>query len=119
MSNVDSLKERAKSYGCLKELDSGLNWLRRCLSRDIEAGPLTIAIVLMARRPFKVIGSQSRIELCPYIVDIYTPDLFLEGGKTAVRPAIHLHTVSRSLLAQLSGGTAQSEQPRWTTCRCR
>ncbi|MYB56408.1 MAG: hypothetical protein F4X51_08465 [Gemmatimonadetes bacterium] len=114
VSNVDSLKERAKSYGCLKELDSGLNWLKRCLSRDVEAGPLTIAIVLMARRPFKVIGSQSCIELCPYIVDIYTPDLFLEGGETEVRPAIHLHTVSRSLLAQLSGGAAQSERPRWT-----
>ena len=114
VSNVDNLKERAKSYGCLKELDSGLNWLKRCLSRDVGAGPLTIAIVLMARRPYKIIGSQSCIELCPYVVDIYTPDLFLEEGKTAVRPAAHCHTVSRSLLAQLSGGAAPSERPRWT-----
>lgn len=114
VSNVNNLKERAKLYGCLKELENGLNWLKRCLSQDEEAGPLTIAIVLLPRRPFKVIGSQSCIELCPYVVDIYTPDLFLEGGTTAVRPAIHLHTVSRSLLTQLSGSAAPSERPRWT-----
>ena len=114
VSNVNNLKERAKLYDCLKELENGLNWLKRCLSQDEEAGPLTIAIVLLPRRPFKVIGSQSCIELCPYVVDIYTPDLFLEDGKTAVRPAIHLHTVSRSLLAQLSGGAAPSERLRWT-----
>ena len=113
VSNVDSLKERAKLYGCLKELDYGLKWLKRCLSRYEKAGPFTIAIVLMARRPFKVIGSQSPIDLCPYVVDIHTPDLFLEGGKTVVRPTMQLHTVSRSLLAQLSGGTAPSERPRW------
>ena len=114
VNNVDNLKRRAKLYGCLNELENGLKWLKRCLSRYEKAGPFTMAIVLMARRPFEVIGSQSPIELCPYVVDIHTPDLFLEGGETAVRPAIHLHTVSRSLLAQLSGGTAQSERPRWT-----
>ncbi len=114
VSNVDSLKERAKLYGCLKELDYGLKWLKRCLSRYEKAGPFTIAIVLMARRPFKVIGSQSPIELCPYVLDIHTPDLFLEGGETAVRPTMQLHTVSRSLLAQLSGGETPSERLRWT-----
>ena len=114
VNNVDNLKRRAKLYGCLNELENGLKWLKRCLSRYEKAGPFTIAIVLMARRPFKVIGSQSPIELCPYVVDIHTPDLFLEGGETAVRPSMQLHTVSRSLLAQLSGGAAQSERPRWT-----
>ena len=119
VSNVDDLKERAKLYGCIKELDYGLKWLKRCLSQYEKVGPFTIAIVLMARRPFKVIGSQSPIELCPYVVDIHTPDLFLEGGKTSVRPVAHSHTVSRSLLAQLSGGAAQSEQTALDTCRCR
>lgn len=114
VNNVDNLKRRAKLYGCLNELENGLKWLKRCLSRYEKAGPFTIAIVLMARRPFKVIGSQSPIELCPYVVDIHTPDLFLEGAETAVRPSMQLHTVSRSLLAQLSGGAAQSERPRWT-----
>lgn len=114
VNNVDNLKRRAKLYGCLNELENGLKWLKRCLSRYEKAGPFTIAIVLMARRPFKVIGSQSPIDLCPYVVDIHTPDLFLEGGETAVRPSMQLHTISRSLLAQLSGGAAQSERPRWT-----
>ena len=114
VNNVDNLKRRAKLYGCLNELENGLKWLKRCLSRYEKAGPFTIAIVLMARRPFKVIGSQSPIELCPYVVDIHTPDLFLEDGETAVRPSMQLHTVSRSLLAQLSGDAAQTKRPRWT-----
>ncbi|MCY3870236.1 MAG: Mov34/MPN/PAD-1 family protein [Gemmatimonadetes bacterium] len=114
VNNVDKLKRRAKLYGCLSELENGLKWLKRCLSRYEKAGPFTIAIVLMARRPFKVIGSQSPIELCPYVVDIHTPDLFLEDGETSVRPSMQIHTVSRSLLAQLSGDAAQSERPRWT-----
>ena len=112
--NVHDLKERAELYGCLKELDYGLNWLKRCLSGHQEAGPFTIAIVLMARRPYKLIGTQSRIELCPYVVDVYAPGLFLDGGETTVRPAAHFHTVSRSLLAQLSGSVAPEERLRWT-----
>ena len=112
--NVHDLKKRARLYGCLTELDYGLNWLKRCLSGHQEAGPFTIAIVLMARRPYKLIGTQSPIELCPYVVDVYAPGLFLDGGETTVRPAAHFHTVSRSLLAQLSGSVASEAPLRWT-----
>lgn len=113
VTTIAELKQRAELYGCARELDTALNWLKRCLS-GYTGGPFPLAVVLLARRPCNVIGSQSPIELCPYVVDIRSPDLFTEGEATAARPAAHRHAVSRALLAQMAGSTATSERPRWT-----
>lgn len=113
VESVADLKKRANMYGCANEFNSGLKRLKHCLSRHPKAGPFTMAVVFLARRPFKVIGSQSPIELCPYVVDICFPTLFAAGDTTTVRPAAHLHAISRSLLAQMAGSEVMSEQP-WT-----
>ncbi len=114
VTNVDELRDRAKLYGCAAELDNGLKWLKRCLSRVSKMGPFPLAVVLLARRPYKVIGSQSPIELCPYVMDIYSPDLSSDDGATPVRPAAHRNAITRALLAQMAGHAATSERPRWT-----
>ncbi len=114
VSSVDDLKERAAQYGCANGLNAGLNWLKQCLSKYRQAGPFPLAIILLARRPFNVIGSQSPVELCPYIMNICFPDLFPNSSATAVRPAGHRHAITRPLLAQMSGGAATSKRPRWT-----
>ena len=114
VETVDGLKERAAMYGCDSELDGGLHWLEKYLSGWAEAGPFPMPVILMARRPFHLIGSTSPIELCPYMVEIRAPDLFDDGGATAVRAAAHRHTVSRPLLAAMAGRTITSERPRWT-----
>ena len=112
--NIRGLRKRATLYSCTEELNTGIKWLGRCVSKYPEHGPFTLAVIFLARRPFKVIGSQSCIELCPYIVDIRFPDLFAEGDATLVRPAAHRNTISRSLLAQMTGSAATPERPRWT-----
>lgn len=112
--DVDDLKKRAALYSCAKELDTALGLLKRRLSVYPEAGPFTLAIILLARRPFNVIGSESPIELCPYVVDICSPGLFADGDATAVRPAAHRHSISRSLLTRMTGGAVTVERPRWT-----
>ena len=101
-------------YGCGDELDTGLRWLEKCLSGWAAAGPFPMPVILLARRPFHLIGSTSPIELCPYIVEIRAPGLFDDGGATAVRAAAHRHTISRPLLAAMAGRTTTSERPRWT-----
>lgn len=113
VTTIAELKQRAELYGCARELDTALNWLKRCLS-GFTGGPFPLAVILLARRPCNVIGSQSPIELCPYVVDIQSPDLFAQGDATSVRPAAHRHTVNRILLAQMAGSTAPPERPRWT-----
>lgn len=114
VSDVRGLRERAVLYSCAEELSTGMKWLESCVSRCPEHGPFTLAVIFLARRPFKVIGSQSCIELCPYIVDVRFPDLFAEGDATPVRPAAHRDAISRSLLAQMTGSAATSKRPRWT-----
>lgn len=113
VTTIAELKQRAELYGCARELDTALNWLKRCLS-GFTGGPFPLAVILLARRPCNVIGSQSPIELCPYVVDIQSPVLFAQGDATSVRPAAHRHTVNRILLAQMAGSTAPPERPRWT-----
>ena len=105
VNNVDSLMERAEFYGCANELDAGLKWLGKCLPGHWNAGPFTMAVILLARRPIKVIGSESSIELCPYVTG---------GGETTVRPAAHHHVVSRTLLARMTGSTFTTGRPQWT-----
>ena len=111
---IDGLKERAAMYGCGGQLDAGLRWLHRSLSGWAEAGPFPMPVILLARRPFHLIGSTSPIELCPYMVEIRLPGLFGDGGATAVRAAAHRHTISRSLLAGMAARATMTDHPRWT-----
>ena len=114
VESVDGLKDRAALYGCRHELDAGLNWLRTCLSGWQPSGPYAMAVILLARRPFAVIGSESPIELCPYVVEVGPPHLFADGGATFVRAASHHHAISRELLARMAGLEAKTERPSWT-----
>ena len=114
VETIDGLKERSAMYGCGGQLDAGLRWLQRCLSGWAEAGPFTMPVILLARRPFHLIGSTSPIELCPYMVDIRSPGLFSDGGATAVCATAHRHTISRTLLAGMAGRAITNELPRWT-----
>ena len=114
---VDSLRDlmcRAAEYGCDQGLESGLTQLRLYLSRHPRTGSFTMAVVLLARRPFHLIGSQSPIELCPYAIDVTAPDHFAAGDALSVRPAAHLDPVSRPLLARMSGGDSTANSRRWT-----
>ena len=114
VDSVNSLKERAALYGCKQELASGLSLLGKCFVSLPTAAQFTIVVILMARRPYKVIGSASPIELCPYVIDVPAPHLFTYGGATVVRAAAHRHAISRPLLAQMAGNIATTERPRWT-----
>lgn len=114
VTSVEGLKERAQIYGCRTSLTNALHWMGQCLRTHPPEGPFCLVVVLLARRPYNVIGTQSPIELCPYVLDIVSPDLYTNGDKTPVRPAGHRHALSRSLLAQLSGIDASREHPRWT-----
>ena len=114
VGNFDHLRERAKIYGCLNEFRAGLNWLNKCLTHCPNAGPFAMAIILVARRPYHLIGSESTAELCPYVMDIWTPQLLSEGGTTMVRPAAHRQAISRTHFAQMSGWPVTTSSLQWT-----
>ena len=103
VEDVASLRERASLYGCRKELNEGLGWLRTCLGGLPSSRAVPLMVILLARRPIRLIGSESPIELCPYVVDIVAPELFADGAATQVRPAAHRAAVTPGLLARMAG----------------
>lgn len=114
VTTMAALRERAGVYGCDEPLRTGLDWLRQCARKLTARWRWPIAIVLIARRPFPLIGTDSALELCPYVVDIGVPDLFADGDSTPVRPAAHRDTVSVPLLRRLSGIDNAAASPVWT-----
>ena len=112
--DLKSLKTRARLYGCSTELNSGLSHFEKSLAKLKRHGSIKLVVILLARRPYRVIGTHSNIELCPYVVDFQQPSVSSLGSKTTVHAAGHLHSLSRSLLAQMSGHTSSSDTLKWT-----
>lgn len=110
---VGALKDRAVLFGCKEGLHSALAWIATCLSGYTCDMTFSLAIVLSARRPFNLIGTDSRIELCPYYVDISVPGLFPAGDDTPVRPAGHRHEITPALLSRMSGVDQDGLLPPW------
>lgn len=102
VTDIGSLKGRAADYGCGDELTTALRWLETSTARGKITGTIPVAVILAARRPYDVIGSNSPIELCPYIVDVGAPKLLPEGEQTPVRPAGHRQAITPDLLRRLS-----------------
>ena len=117
VTDIAGLTKRAREYGCDSPLERALSWLKTCVRERPDAGPFAMAIVLLTRRPFKVIGTASPLELCPYVTDVSVPALFDEGPKSAIRPAGHRDRIEQSLLRRLAG-YSETEPPPWTLLGC-
>lgn len=113
VTNYGKLVERATAYGCAAPLRGAISWLERCVSGYSVKRPFPIAVVLCARRPWHLIGSDSQLELCPYLVEISAPQLFPAGNATPVRPAGHRHAIAVPLLRRLSGDDRPDEALKW------
>ena len=113
ITNISSLMERASEYGCSSPLQTALEWLKQCLSGFTAERPAPLTVVLCARRPFKVLGSESELELCPYIVEIGAPHLFSDGDRTRVRPVGHRHAITIPLLRTMAEGKPSREKQSW------
>lgn len=113
-----TLSERAAEYGCAAPLRDAANWLRTCVQGYETVGTFPLAVVLCARRPCKLIGEASDIELCPYVVEIGAPKLLGAGDATGVRSAGHRHVITVPLLRRMADDDASVEAPRWTLLGC-
>ena len=114
VSDFAGLKWRAELYGCSKQLNEGLRLLRRRLVERSLKQSLRLVVILLVRRPFKLIGSESPIELCPYVVEICAPNFYPDDRSSRVRPAGHRHVISRSLLTNMTGLEESDTRRRWT-----
>jgi hypothetical protein len=117
VTNFGALMDRAAAYGCDRPLSDAINWLKRCAADYQLTKPYPLAIILCARRPFDVIGSNSPIELCPYVMDIGPAVFMASGDQTPVQPIGHRHAITEDLLRGLSG-PGDGETLQWTLVGC-
>lgn len=117
VTDIEGLVARAREYGCAEALQHALSWLEGCVRGRRDDGPFALAIVVIARRPFNVIGAGSPLELCPYVTDISVPVVFERGARTAIRPAGHRDRIEQALLRRLAG-QGEAEPPPWTLLGC-
>lgn len=113
VSDLTTLHERAALYACQQGLDQAFAQLRQSVGEYPWLETFPFAIVLLVRRPFHLIGSHSDIEICPYVTElsVLSPS---QDNKALVRPAAHFHTIGRSLLAEMSGGTKGPQDEPWS-----
>lgn len=112
--DLASLKARAVEYGCSRQLDRALRTLDNCRRRHRVSRRQPIAVILVARRPIHLIGSESKLELCPYVVDMKNSPESPNKGGIVVRPAGHLEALGVGLLRNMSGYSAKSAAMPWT-----
>lgn len=114
ITTVAGLLERARLYGLDGSLSAAISVIRKHAARRVPVTfPLTV--ILMARRPARVIGTTSDIEVCSYL----TPNILPAGAMTdpaaPVRPLAHRDAMAPGLLRQMSGDRAT---PPWALLGC-
>lgn len=107
VTTLDQLRARADALGCRRGLDLFLaNLQRRWQGLYLEA-PIPVGVVLCIERPINLIGSESPVELLPYVVEIRPfhdhKTLFPQGDDEPVAPALHYQALTAGLLQTLSG----------------
>lgn len=109
------LIERAGELGCREPLVAQLDLLRHRINCCPLRTSLFLSIVLLARRPRNVIGQGSFWELCPYLVEVKSPDDL--AGSSPVRMLMHRDQISTTLLRRASGLNDAGERS-WALLGC-
>ena len=118
VTDVGGLMARATEYGCAEPLGSALHWLATCLAGYQIDSTAPLVVILCARRPFHMIGSDSSIELSFYVVEVTPPKLLSAGDETPVRPSGHRQAITTGLLRRMSGDDGAQESARWVQLGC-
>lgn len=109
VTTFGGLLDRADELGCGRGLRVFLDGIERWFHDRASRSPIAIpiAVVLCARRPFHLIGSESDIELLPYVFDIRPNQrrnaLIAAGNDEPVAPAIQRDSPNPALLRRVSG----------------
>ncbi|HYO56817.1 ThiF family adenylyltransferase [Archangium sp.] len=118
VSNYGELIRRADAYGCGVRLGEAIKWLQNCVSGLKSQGSFPVVVVLCARRPLPLIGSDSDLELIPYRLDASAPVLLPSGDGTRVHPVAHRDPVGLNLLRRMSDIPSELKSPVYTVLGC-
>lgn len=114
VETLGELKSRAKLLGCESQLENAFCLLATWIKALRQRESFSFAVFLCVRRPFSVIGTNSPIELCPYVVELDSNCRFPDDEEIPVRPVGHREGITRSLLARMSGIEGNQAVRSWT-----
>lgn len=114
VNDLGGLMARAQALRVDEFVRSGLETVRK-LGRAGKGGDvIPVPVVMLVRRPLNLIGEDSPIELCSYLVP-----LVLTGAATAADAKVgqlaHYERISPALLTRMSGDAAS---PSWALLGC-
>ncbi|WP_159731608.1 Mov34/MPN/PAD-1 family protein [Methylosinus sp. Ce-a6] len=119
VTDVASLIAKAKRLGCGEFLNTKLNLLSSRIAGRSSLTSVPLTIILIARRPCNIIGQNSPLEICPYIIELNSEAVDLsEKSSVRVRLASHRNTISRNLLLRASGLIPVENPKPWTLVGC-
>lgn len=118
VSSVKELYERADLYGCGKILAARMKQLRTKLDGCTIDPALPITVVLIARRPFNLIGHTSPLEICPYVIEFRSVDDLKPTSEAVVRLAGHRDSISTDVLRRTSHGDPDDAWLSWSMIGC-
>lgn len=117
VSTVSDLFLRAEQYGCRQRIEAKLNHIAyEADGRDLTSIP--IAITFLARRPYNVIGTNSAIELCSYLIDLAEFGTLTNYLQASVRMCSLREQLSFEVLRRASGLDELPDRPTWTLVGC-
>jgi Prokaryotic E2 family A len=104
VTDLASLKERAKLWCCAKNLSIALSALdNQVRIWDLEGEKVPVVVVLFVKRPYPLISEDSDIELIPYLIEVSPPQTLPHGNQTPVFPIAHREAITQKLLQRFSG----------------
>jgi len=117
VADFESLGLRAKEYGSEQALRSAIGWLDNCLNGYRSDRDVPLVIVLCARRPFRVIGTDSELEMLPYVTQFRPPGVKIAEENSQVHPAAQRHLLTPDLLRSMAPDFGSAKLP-WTLLGC-
>ncbi len=112
---VGELRTRLDRFGTMQQLSAPLKVLRERTAQAKKGDVYPLVIINLVRRPYHLIGSDSDIELCGYVVPLRTPDGALTNLQDEVRPLAQRHAMTPDVLRHSSGDLAL---PSWALLGC-
>jgi hypothetical protein len=116
VSTIDELLTRAAELG-IGHLEPKLTLLQTRFATTKMKVPVPLAVLLLARRPFPIIGTSSEIEICPYTVELSGRDVLSTGSATVVRTVAHREDISVPLFRRASDDPDPGTK-KWTLIGC-
>ncbi|MCA3704404.1 MAG: Mov34/MPN/PAD-1 family protein [Methylobacterium sp.] len=116
--STQSLLTRAELYGCRAQLDAFFSLLARRLNSATLKRPIPITLIFIVRRPFKLAGANSSLELCSYVLEVTAGSDLATSAQVPVRLAAHREKISQTVLKRASGIPIEEVCRPWTLIGC-